>query len=155
MRFVCSLVTVEDISRSKIFYENFLRQKVKYDFGENVLFEGDFAIHQKSHFQELIGNKPVSSGGNNFELYFEHDDVDSMAAELKKSSIEFVHDVREQPWQQKVFRVYDPDKNIVEIGESMEYLSYRLSRTGKTVDEISEMTFMPKEFVARSIRQYG
>ncbi|WP_083189975.1 hypothetical protein [Orenia metallireducens] len=31
----------------------------------------------------------------------------------------------EQPWHQKVFRIYDYDKHIVEIGESMEAVVIR------------------------------
>lgn len=154
MKFVCSLVTVEDINRSRHFYENILKQEVKFDFGENITFKGDFAIHLKSHFAKLIDDKLITSGGNNFELYFEYDDVDSFADELKENNITFVHEVREQPWRQKVFRFYDPDKNIIEVGESMEYLSFRLSKEGKSIEEISSITNMPIEFVKMSIQQY-
>lgn len=52
MRFTCSLITVEDINRSREFYEKLLQQKVNYDFDENIVFEGGFALHLKSHFQD-------------------------------------------------------------------------------------------------------
>ena len=45
MRYICPLIVVSDIKRSRQFYESLLGQKVKYDFGENVQFEGDFSIH--------------------------------------------------------------------------------------------------------------
>jgi len=32
-----------------------------------------------------------------------------------ENDILFVHELREQPWRQKVARFYDPDKNIIEI----------------------------------------
>lgn len=35
MNFICSLITVSDIKRSRDFYENVLKQKVRFDFGEN------------------------------------------------------------------------------------------------------------------------
>jgi len=73
MKFVCSLIVVSDINRSRYFYENILNQKVKYDFGENVIFQGDFAIHLKSHFQGLIDTKEIKRCCNIFELYFEYD----------------------------------------------------------------------------------
>ena len=57
MKFICSLITVEDIKRSREFYEKLLKQKVKYDFGQNVTFHGDFAIHLQSHYQKLINIK--------------------------------------------------------------------------------------------------
>lgn len=151
MKFVCPLITVEDINVSRLFYEKLLNQKVKYDFGENVSFESGFAIHLKSHFSKLIDNKTITKASNSFELYFEHDDVDSFAKELKNNKVEFVHEIREQPWRQKVVRFYDPDKNIIEVGESMEFLSFRLSEEGKSIEEISNVTGLAKDFVKESI----
>ena len=72
MKFICSLITVNEINRSREFYERFLDQKVKVDYGENVTYHGDFAIHLKSHFQGLIDNVEIRTRSNNFELYFEH-----------------------------------------------------------------------------------
>jgi catechol 2,3-dioxygenase-like lactoylglutathione lyase family enzyme len=69
VKFICPLITVSDIEKSRDFYENILGQKVKFDFGENITFHGDFAIHLISHFKELIDNKEVIHGGNDFELY--------------------------------------------------------------------------------------
>lgn len=43
--------------------------------------------------------------------------------------------------------------NIIEVGESLEYLSFRLSKEGKTVEEISQIINMPKEFVKENIRR--
>jgi catechol 2,3-dioxygenase-like lactoylglutathione lyase family enzyme len=122
MKFICPLIAVKDIKTSREFYEKLLDQKVKFDFGENITFEGDFAIHLMSHFSNLIDNQEIKCGGNNFELYFEYDDVDKIVLKLKSASVVFVHEVREQPWRQKVVRFYDPDLNIIEIGESMEFL---------------------------------
>ena len=54
MKFICPLIVVDDIKKSRHLYEVILGQTVKMDFGENVTFEGDFAIHQRAHFQKLI-----------------------------------------------------------------------------------------------------
>lgn len=154
MKYICPLIVVKDIKRSRDFYEGILSQKVKYDLGENVTFEGDFAIHLLSHYSQLIDNKPILPGGNNFELYFEHDDIDEIARMLKDSQVELVHEAREQPWRQKVIRFYDPDMNIVEIGESLEYLSYRLSKEGLSDEQISASVGIPVEFVKDSIEKF-
>jgi catechol 2,3-dioxygenase-like lactoylglutathione lyase family enzyme len=154
VKYICPLITVKDIVRSRDFYEDVLNQTVKYDFGENVTFNGDFAIHLQSHYSQLIDDKPIRSGGNNFELYFEYDNLDDIVVRLKEQNVEFVHDVREQPWRQKVVRVYDPDKNIIEIGESLEYLSYRLNIEGLTEEQISKIVGIPVDFVKTSIAQY-
>lgn len=153
MKFICSLITVENISNSKLFYEDVMKQKIKYDFGENVLFEGGFAIHLKSHYSKLINHKPIISASNNFELYFEFDDVDFFVKELKNNKIEFIHEIKEQSWRQKVVRFYDPDKNIIEVGESLEFLSFRLSKEGKSVENISKIIGLPIDFVIESIQK--
>jgi catechol 2,3-dioxygenase-like lactoylglutathione lyase family enzyme len=142
MKYICPLITVSDIKRSRDFYENLLNQKVKFDFGENITFHGDFAIHLQSHFKELIDNKEIRQGGNNFELYFEYDNVEQIVKLLMENNISFVHGIREQPWRQKVVRFYDPDKNIIEIGESMEYLAFRLKIEGLSIEQISKITNM-------------
>lgn len=116
MKYICPLIVVEDIHRSRFLYEKILKQKVKVDHGENVVFEGDFAIHQKTHFQSLI-NYPIKRYSNNFELYFEEENLGEIESTLKEYNFEFIHRIEEQPWKQKVLRFYDYDKNIIEIGE--------------------------------------
>ena len=155
MKFICTLITVSDIKRSREFYENVLDQKVKYDFGENITFHGDFALHLKSHFKALIDNKEIKTSCNNFELYFEYDDLEQIVEILKDNEVEFVHELREQPWRQNVVRFYDPDKNIIEIGESLKHLSYRLHSEGMTIDEIMNTTSLPEDFIRKSIKQFN
>jgi len=73
---------------------------------------------------------------------------------LKANNVKFVHEVREQPWRQKVVRFYDPDKNIIEVGESMEHLTFRLFKEGKSIEEITSITKMPIDFIKTSIPNY-
>lgn len=155
MKYICSLITVSDIKLSRDFYERVLKQKVKYDFGESVTFQGDFAIHLKSHFEELIDHREVGSGANNFELYFEEDNIEEIVKSLKAEAVSFVHEIREQPWRQKVVRFYDPDKNMIEIGETLTHLAFRLSNEGLPIDQISKITNMPIDFVGESIGKFN
>jgi len=154
MKFLCALITVTDMERSRQFYTGLLEQKIKYDFGENITFHGDFAIHLRSHFKELIDNKEIKNRANDCELYFENDALEMMEKKLKNEEVKFVHGLREQSWRQKVMRFYDPDENIIEVGESFEHLSYRLHREGMEVEKISRITYMPLDFVKKSIARY-
>lgn len=147
MKFVCTLITVEDMNRSKAFYQNVLQQKIKYDFGENVQFESGIAIHLRSHFSKLIENKPVYGCSNNCELYFEVDDIESFSTYIQSHSILFIHPLREQPWRQRVIRFYDPDMNIIEIGESFKSLFDRLKREGLSIDKMSQVSGMSKDVI--------
>jgi catechol 2,3-dioxygenase-like lactoylglutathione lyase family enzyme len=150
MKFICPLIVVNNMEVSRNFYEKVLNQKVQYDFGENVSFEGGFAIHLKSHFSNLISiNKnDIVQKSNNCELYFEEGNLDSFLQKLKgMDSIEYVHGLKEQPWGQRVIRFYDPDMHIVEVGEPMESVIKRLLSEGSSVEETSKRTLMPEEFV--------
>lgn len=150
MKFESSLILVENLERSREFYEKILRQKVKYNFGVNVSFEGGLAIHLKDHFKEVAKVKDprqIIMGSNSFELYFETGDLDKIYNELKAINVEFLHEIEEQPWGQRVIRFYDPDRHLVEIGETMEGVVIRLAKQGQSCDEITRKTGMPQEFV--------
>jgi catechol 2,3-dioxygenase-like lactoylglutathione lyase family enzyme len=157
LNFICPLIVVEDVATSRKFYEELLGQRVKFDLGENVTFEGDFALHQQAHFQQLLGEAeyPVTKRAHNGELYFESDEVEELDRRLEQADVEFVHRMREQPWGQRVVRVYDPDGHIVEIGETMEAVVWRFHRQGMAVEEISAQSSMPREFVEHVLQTHA
>ena len=91
-------------------------------------------------------------GSNSFELYFETESLDEIFNDLKNQKTEFLHEIEEQPWGQRVLRFYDPDKHIIEIGETMEAVIIRFYKQGHSFEEIVEKSSMPKEFVEATIR---
>jgi catechol 2,3-dioxygenase-like lactoylglutathione lyase family enzyme len=149
MKFVCPLIVVRDIEVSRAFYETVLGQKVLHDLGENVSFEGGFAIHLRPHFACLIdaNEDEIVSGPKNAELYFEEDDLDAFLKRLATLDINYVHELREQPWGQRVVRFYDPDLHIIEVGEPMEGVVMRFLKAGLSIEETAGRTSMPVEFV--------
>ncbi len=153
LNFKGCLITVADMKRSRDFYEKVLGQKVEADYGEDISF-GGFSIHLRPHFKTLINNKEVAIGGNNFELYFEYDNVSEIVEKLKAEKVEFVHELCEAPWKQLGVKFYDPDKNIIEIGESLEYLTFRLYRQGNSVDEIVKMTGIDKKLIETTLLKF-
>ena len=153
MKFICPLIVVNSIDVSRKFYEEILGQKVQFYFGENVSFESVFAIHPSTHYSKPIDNKPISKGSNNFELYFEYDNLDELVKRLTDNHIELVHPLREQPWRQQVIRFYDPDFHIIEVGEPMENVCFRLFNEGLEIEQISTLTLLPVEFVNESIKR--
>ncbi len=86
------------------------------------------------------------------ELYFETDEVEAVEQRLKAAGMEFIHPVCEQPWGQRVMRLYDPDGHVVEIGETMEAVVLRFYSQGFSVDSICQKTGMPGQFVEGTIR---
>jgi catechol 2,3-dioxygenase-like lactoylglutathione lyase family enzyme len=155
LKFDGPLIVVNDMARSRHFYEQLLGQKVKFDFGPNVPFEG-FSIHLKSHFQSLLGDVavyPVTQRAHWGELYFETEDLQPIFQRLKDAGVAFIHPVCEQPWGQRVMRFYDPDGHIIEIGEIMEAMVLRFYERGLSIDIIAEKSGMPREYIERVIKE--
>lgn len=156
MDFICPLIVVNNIDVSRKFYESVLNQKVKYDFGENIQFEGGFAIHLKSHFADMltINQEDIANKSNNCELYFEEDNIDNFIERLHNiKDIEFIHNLKEHPWGQRATRFYDPDMHIIEVGESMESVAKRFLRQGLSIEETAKLIQLPIEFVEQCICQ--
>jgi uncharacterized glyoxalase superfamily protein PhnB len=123
-----------------------------------VSFEGDFAIHLKSHFQSLLGDAtqyPITRKANNGDLVFEVDAIEPLYQRLQQAGAKFIHTIQEQTWGQRVMRLYDPDGHIVEIGETMEGVVWRLHRQGGSIESIREKTGMPGEFVEHVIQEHA
>lgn len=120
MKFINPIPFVRDIQRSKAFYQQTIGLKVLEDFGNFVLFETGFAIHEGSSLEKTVWRKALDTsepyGRRNLLLYFEHDDVDA-AFENIAPHVELIHPVERQAWGQRVFRFYDPDGHAVEVGE--------------------------------------
>lgn len=85
---------------------------------------------------------------DNFQLYFEVEDLDAWEDKLKAlEGIEFLHGIKEYPWGQRVMRFYDYDKYIVETAESMESVAKRFLSQGLSAEETAERTMLPVGFV--------
>lgn len=155
MKYVGALVTVTDMRRARRFYEDVLGQKVSADYSQDVGFEGGFSLHEREHFKALLDGRPVGTGSNASELYFEEDDLVALQERLLGEGVEFAHRVREQPWRQQVMRFYDYDGNLIEVGERLEHEAYRLSLEGLSVAEIARYTYLGEEAIREAIRNEG
>lgn len=151
-KFLSAVIFVRDIQVSRAFYENLLGQKVAMDHGVNVGYEAGFALWQKVHAHEIIfGGKAERETGplgrRNFELYFETEELERALEQVTQAGVEFVHPLFEQPWGQRVFRIYDPDGHIVELGEPMSAPVARLLAAGLSLEQIAQQTAMPVEII--------
>ena len=121
IRFVSPVVFVRDIEVSKKFYSELLGLKIIQDDEVFVLFWEHFSIHQAREllttvFEKEMGESSQLQGKNNLLLYFETDDLEGLFARLQHQ-VRLIHPIKQQAWGQKVFRFYDPDNHVVEIGE--------------------------------------
>lgn len=120
LRFVNPIVFVEDLDISMSFYRDVLGLRTVEIDTNFVRFDGGFAIHEGSSLARTVWgsseDRPAWFGSRNLLLYFEHDAVDELF-EKTKQLLDIIHPVRKQPWGQRVFRFYDPDRHAIEVGE--------------------------------------
>ena len=74
MKFKNPLLAVKDMPASIDFYKRVLGLCVIMDFGANVTLTGGVCLQTLDSWQEFLEGKPVLSGGNAGELYFEESD---------------------------------------------------------------------------------
>lgn len=104
----------------KRFYEDVLGLEVLHDWDAMIVFKERFGLHQADHL--LPANEaaqficPGKQGSGNVIVYFEADDIQQAYEQIKEKDVEIVHGVLKLPWQ-RIFRIYDPDRHIIEIGE--------------------------------------
>ncbi|NFN86211.1 glyoxalase/bleomycin resistance/dioxygenase family protein [Clostridium sporogenes] len=148
MEFKLALLAVKNVNVSKQFYAELFDQKVILDLGKNVTFSGGFAIQEDFAWLTDLPSDSVMEKSNNMELYFEVDDFETFIQKIKKyGNIEYVHQPKKHEWQQRVVRIYDPDRHIIEIGESMSVIAKRYLDEGYSVEETSKIIQRPIEFV--------
>ena len=76
---------------------------------------------------------------NTAEVVFEEQVFDGFLNRLKEyPEIEYLGEVIEHSWGQRVIRFYDLDGHLIEVGEDMKMVVRRFLNTGMTMEEVSE-----------------
>ena len=138
MKYTSTVISVSDINVSRRFYEDLFGLELYQDYGINVSFTCGLSLQQE--FDWLIGvpKETVLKRSHNMELAFETRDFDSFLEKLKQyPDIEYLGEVIEHSWGQRVVRFYDPDGHIIEVGENMKMVVERFLSTGMTMEEVS------------------
>mgnify|MGYP001767276583 CR=1 FL=1 len=145
---------VDDVTKSKDFYVNVMDREVSMDINNiNVGFTGGLAIWERKYATNAIFARQAVKPGNreDFEIYFETGDIDGFYQNVILKKAKILHPIQTQPWQQRVFRLYDPDGYIIEAAETMTETVKRLYRENPSVDEVAKLTFMHRESVQAMI----
>ena len=116
MKFHSTVIFVKDIEKSKDFYIRFLDFSIEHDFGKNVILNHGLTLWEIQPDHKITKKLKTNAVSNRFELYFETGDLEKLYSILEKSGIVFLHVVHEEPWGQRTFRFFDPDKHLIEIG---------------------------------------
>lgn len=146
------MLVVTDIDKSVAFYRKVLGLHVIMDFGANKTLTGGLVLQTLETWEEFIGTSSILFGSNNSEVYFEEDNFDKFAEHLKKCEVEYVHPIKEHSWGQRVVRIYDPDKHIIEIGENIKVVCKRFLDSSMTPEQVAERMDVPMKFVNACMR---
>ena len=105
MKYVCTVISVADISAARKFYEELFGVEVYQDYGRNIAFTCGLALQQDFDWLVSIPKEKVLKKSNNAEIVFEEQDFDGFLNKLKEyPDIEYLGEVIEHSWGQRVIR---------------------------------------------------
>ncbi|UJX42512.1 VOC family protein [Desulfovibrio sp. JY] len=154
IRFHSPCVFVRDMAAARSFYEEVLGQTPSLVLEGYVVYAG-FALWRAdtagSHvFGDAAALPDGPLGRDNFELYFETEELDAAFATVAARTTPLCA-VTEQPWGQRCFRARDPEGHIVEVAEPMETVVRRMAASGLDEAAICKATMMPPAFVRAAL----
>ena len=139
MKDVCVVISVADINAARKFYEDLFGLEVYQDYGRNIAFTCGLALQQDFDWLVNIPKEKVLKKSNNAEVVFEEQNFDGFLNKLKEyPDIEYLGEVIEHSWGQRVIRFYDLDGHLIEVGEDMKMVIKRFLNTGMSMEEVSE-----------------
>ncbi len=148
IKFHSPVLLSKEIKKMKHFYHKILNQAIEFDLGNCIIFTCGLTIWKLQPDYPLTKHLKYDYHGNgnkNLELCFETDEFEKVVEELKQVELNLIHDVNEEKWGQLTLRFFDPENNIVEIGETMPCFVRRMYKDGLSPEEISEKTSLPLE----------
>ena len=138
MKHVFMLISVADINTARKFYEDLFGMEVFQDYGRNIAFTCGLALQQDFDWLVNLPKEKILKKSNNAEIVFEEQNFDGFLNKLKEyPDIEYLGEVIEHSWGQRVIRFYDLDGHIIEVGEDMKMVIKRFLSSGMTMEEIS------------------
>ncbi|HPW67745.1 MAG: VOC family protein [Synergistaceae bacterium] len=152
IKFHSTVIMTQDFDKMKAFYQETLQQEIDVDFGNCIGFKNGISLwklEEEYPIAKKLGKTYDQSGNKNLEICFETDDYEKVIAKLKKHDLKYLHETIEERWGQKTIRFYDPENNLVEIGETIPCFVKRFYNQGMTVDKVSERTSVPVELVKK------
>ena len=155
IRYHSAVLITDNLESLKEFYTIVLGQTIEHDFGGCVIFNSGLSIWRMESDYALakaLGKDYRPGKNKGLELCFETDHFSVEVPKLKATGIELIHDVAEEQWGQQTVRFYDPDGNIVELGESMPGFCKRLFRSGLSIAEVSQKTGITQKLVKEYLK---
>lgn len=152
IRFTSVVLFSDDVPRLRDIYRDLFGLTIALDLGGLVTFDGGISIWETADVRAMVYGgldpSPVERPGQ--ELYFETDAIETFAAGLGER-VRLAHPLETAPWAQQAIRFYDPDGNLIEVGEAMDAVARRLAADGLSPEKVAARTLMPPAFVAAAL----
>lgn len=153
IRYDSVVLITKDVADMTRFYVDVMRQPLRFDFGRCRILECGIAIWALEASDPAMKAPSIGNGTNSqLELCFDTEDFEEDAAYILSHKPKMLHGVAEEAWGQRTIRIFDPDGNLIELGESIPCFCRRLYHEGMTVRQVSEKTGVAieqvKEYVA-------
>lgn len=113
------VIVVKDIERSKQFYKELFGLDVILDQEGNAILTEGLVLQEAKVWEETLGQKVVWKNHAS-ELYFEETDLELFLEKLQKyeREIQILSLPEETEGARRAVRLYDPDGNMIEVGEA-------------------------------------
>ncbi len=153
IKYHSAVLFIKDIEISKDFYCNLLNQEINMDFGNYVVLNNGLTLWQIPDWHALSDDFYDKEYYNrSLELYFETEDIHETVDLVKKNNIPKHHELTEESWGQKTIRIYDPDNNLIEIGEKLESYIKRMHSEGLNIDQICKKSGVPVKLIEEYLK---
>lgn len=150
LQLAASVIICKDFDTMNNFYQKVLQQEVEMDFGNCIAYKSKISLWELTQEYPIAkkqGYTYSEKGNTNFEFSFETEDYEELIQHLEQFDITYLHRTEEEVWGQKTIRLYDPENNLIEIGESIACFVKRLYDSGMSLTEVSEKTATPLDLV--------
>jgi catechol 2,3-dioxygenase-like lactoylglutathione lyase family enzyme len=150
LTFHSTVLITEHFNEMLSFYQNVMSMEIQHDFDNCITFHVGLTIWQLKESYPIakhLGKLYDPSGNKNLELCFETNDLDEFINKLNQYNVEKLHDLTEESWGQRTIRFFDPENNLIEVGESLEALVKRLHSSGMKLNDIEKKTSLPMDMI--------
>ena len=119
MKYRGTLLVVKDCKKALSFYSQMFGLELIQDNDGNMELSNGIFFQEEKYWENFTKRKIISKN-NCAESYFEESDIESFVKKLEEKypETEYVNRLMTHSWGQKVVRFYDPDGNLIEVGDT-------------------------------------
>lgn len=150
MKLHSTVIFCKNFEEMVTFYTQALKQEVEVDFGNCIGFTSKLSLWKLSEeypIAQQLGHTFSPTGNKNMEICFDTEEFSTVVDNLKKFDINYLHQATEETWGQMTVRFYDPEHNLIEVGETVPCFVRRFYEAGLTLEEVSKRTHVPLKMV--------